>query len=179
MPNHVHLVMVPETEDGLRPAWAEAHRQYTRYVNFRQWWRGHLLQERFHSFAMDEHYLRAAVRYVERNPMAAKLCTQLEYWPWSSVKAHLSGEDDGVVQEMPMLSRVSDWRRYPADDVNQGIESPAIQMRSRTGLPLGEPEFISALERLTGKTLARRQPGPKPKPQQRQVYCPRDSSPGD
>ena len=32
MPNHVHLVMVPSTEDGLRAALGEAHRHYTRHV---------------------------------------------------------------------------------------------------------------------------------------------------
>jgi len=36
MPNHVHLVMVPDQEDGLRAALGEAHRHYTRHINFRQ-----------------------------------------------------------------------------------------------------------------------------------------------
>ena len=39
MPNHVHLVMVPNEEDGLRVTLGEAHRRYTRYVNFRKGWR--------------------------------------------------------------------------------------------------------------------------------------------
>ncbi len=42
MPNHVHLVAVPESEDGLRRAIGEAHRRYSRRVNFREGWRGHL-----------------------------------------------------------------------------------------------------------------------------------------
>jgi putative transposase len=57
MPNHVHLVMVPAEEDGLRGTLGEAHRRYTRYINFREGWRGHLWQERFHSLVMDESYL--------------------------------------------------------------------------------------------------------------------------
>jgi len=36
MPNHVHLVMVPQSEDGLRAALSEAHRRYTRHINFRE-----------------------------------------------------------------------------------------------------------------------------------------------
>src|SRR3989304_3449154 len=44
MPNHVHLIAVPESEDGLRKAIGEAHRRYTRRVNFREGWRGHLWQ---------------------------------------------------------------------------------------------------------------------------------------
>jgi putative transposase len=73
MPKHVHLVMVPGEDDGLRAALGEAHRRYTRHVKFRQGWRGHLWQERFHSFVMDEQYLLATVRYVERNPVVARL----------------------------------------------------------------------------------------------------------
>lgn len=45
MPNHIHLVMVPNEEDGLRTVLGEAHRHYTRHVNFREGWRGHLWQE--------------------------------------------------------------------------------------------------------------------------------------
>jgi len=57
MPNHVHLIAVPETEEGLARAIGEAHRRYTRRINFREGWRGHLWQERFASFPMDERYL--------------------------------------------------------------------------------------------------------------------------
>ena len=50
MPNHVHLIAVPQSEDSLRRAIGEAHRRYTRGVNFREGWRGHLWQGRFASF---------------------------------------------------------------------------------------------------------------------------------
>ena len=73
MPNHVHLIAVPKTEDGLRRAIGEAHRRYTRRINFREKWRGYLWQGRFASFIMDEPYLLAAARYVELNPVRAKL----------------------------------------------------------------------------------------------------------
>ena len=46
MPNHVHLILVPSPEDALCRAVGEAHRRYTRHVNFRQGWRGHLWQPR-------------------------------------------------------------------------------------------------------------------------------------
>ena len=39
MPNHVHLIVVPETKDGLNLAIGEAHRRYTRRINFREDWR--------------------------------------------------------------------------------------------------------------------------------------------
>lgn len=49
MDNHVHLILVPRASDGLRAALGEAHRRYTRHVNFREGWRGHLFQARFAS----------------------------------------------------------------------------------------------------------------------------------
>ena len=53
MPNHLHLVLVPRDPDGLRAALGEAHRRYTRRIKIREGRRGHLWQERFHSFPMD------------------------------------------------------------------------------------------------------------------------------
>ena len=50
MPNHVHLIAVPDTENSLAKAIGEAHRRYTRHINFRKGWRGHLWQGRFASY---------------------------------------------------------------------------------------------------------------------------------
>ena len=73
MPNHVHLILVPRDADGLRAALADAHRRYSRDINFRQGWRGYLWQGRFASFPMDDNYLLACARYVELNPVRANL----------------------------------------------------------------------------------------------------------
>jgi putative transposase len=163
MPNHVHLVMVPNTEDGLRATLGEAHRHYTRHINYRQGWRGHLWQERFHSFLMDEDYLLATVRYVERNPVAAGLCRHPEEWPWSSARAHLQGIDDSLVTVKPMLDRVPGWSAYLSSNSQQDM-AESIRRHNRTGRPLGSAEFIQTLEQQTGKTLAPGRPGPKPSP---------------
>lgn len=162
MPNHVHLVMVPSHEDGLRAALGEAHRRYTRRVNFRKRWRGHLWQERFHSFPMEEPYLLATVRYVERNPVAARLCRRAEEWPWSSARAHMRGRDDGLVEVQPMLSLVGGWESYLSESGNDGIASH-IKKHSRSGRPLGDERFVQTTERLTGRVLTQRRPGRKKK----------------
>ena len=93
MPNHVHLIAVPESEDGLRRGIGEAHRRYSRMINFREGWKGHLWQGRFSSFPMDEGYLLAATRYIEMNPVRAHLADTPEGWPWSSARAHLAGKE--------------------------------------------------------------------------------------
>ncbi len=104
MPNHVHLILVPRDEDGLRAALGETHRRYTRHVNLREGWRGHLWQERFHSFPMDRGWLLAAARYVELNPVRARLVKRARDWPWSSARAHLAGRDDALVGTAPLLA---------------------------------------------------------------------------
>ena len=162
MPNHVHLVMVPSREDGLRAALGEAHRRYTRRVNFRMGWREHLWQERFHSFPMDEPYLLATVRYVERNPVAARLCRQPQEWRWSSAAAHLRGRDDQLVEVGPMLGLVDDWGSYLSKSEDNDIAAH-IKEHLRTGRPLGDAQFVKTIERITGRFIARRKPGRKKK----------------
>src|SRR5208282_6750 len=49
------------------------HRRYTRWINCREGWRGHLWQGRFASFVMDEDHLLTAARYVDLNPVRAGL----------------------------------------------------------------------------------------------------------
>jgi len=152
MTNHVHLVMVPATEDGLRAALGEAHRQYTRHVNFREGCRGHLWQKRFHSFAMDEYYLLTAVRYVEMNPVHAGMVRQAENYPWSSARAHLAGRDDGLVRVQPMLDRIGNWREYLDSRLDDGIVE-TFRRHSRTGRPLGDESFLNLLESKLGRKL--------------------------
>ena len=160
MPNHVHLVVVPEHKDSLAVFFREAHRQYTRRINFREGWRGHLWQERFHSFVMDEAYLLATARYVELNPVKARLCQAPEDWAWSSAQAHLRGEDDALVSVNPMLNRVCDWREYL--DVNESIDmQKSIREYTRTGRPGGTDDFVSKLEGQIKRTLRKGKPGPK------------------
>jgi len=83
MPNHVHVILTPEDEQGLRRTFADLHRRYTRFINARHGWTGHLWQGRFGSVAMDDAYLAHAVRYVAMNPVRAGLVERAEDWRWS------------------------------------------------------------------------------------------------
>jgi putative transposase len=160
MPNHVHIVAVPRSEDGLRRAISEAHRRYTRHVNFREGWRGHLWQGRFHSFPMDESYCLTVARYVELNPVRANLVSKPEDYRWSSASAHLSGGDDMLVKVAPLLEMVDDW----AEVLRAEIEEKRLQeirLHECTGRPLGDVSFVERLESASGRLLKRRKPGPK------------------
>ena len=161
MPNHVHLIIVPPDEDGLRAALGEAHRRYTRHINFRKGWRGFLWQGRFASFPMDDAYLLNCARYVELNPVRAKLARRARDWKWSSARAHLAGKDDGLARVKPLLAMVPDW----ADFLAAGMEKEpleAIRRSERTGRPLGAASFVKRLERRLGRVLTKQKPGPKP-----------------
>jgi len=152
MPNHVHLIAVPQSEDGLARAIGEAHCRYTRRINFREKWRGYLWQGRFASFVMDEPYLLAAVRYVELNPVRAGLVADPADWPWSSAKAHLCGRDDRLVRVAPMLAMVADWRGL-LDSAIREEELRDLREHGRTGRPLGNAMFVERLERVIGRVL--------------------------
>lgn len=160
MPNHVHFVVVPQQQDSLSMFFSDAHRRYTRRVNFRQGWQGHLWQERFHSSVMDERYLLTAVRYTELNPVRAGLCSRSADWSWSSIHAHLKGEDDILVTVKPLLERIDNWREYLAtQDTEEEFET--IRNHARTGRPMGNDGFIDKLEHMTGNRLRKGKPGPK------------------
>ncbi len=162
MPNHVHLIAVPERADSLRKAIGEAHRRYTRYINFRERWRGHLWQERFASFPMDENHLLAAARYVELNPVRAKLVRRPGQYTWSSASAHLRGQDDILVKTGPLLEIGGDWQTFLSGGISEN-KAEKLRTHERTGRPLGDDSFVLSLEALLGRTLRRKKPGPKKK----------------
>jgi len=173
MDNHVHLILVPGHEDGLRATLGEAHRRYTRMVNFREGWRGHLFQGRFASYPMDEAHLMAAVRYVENNPVAAGLAKRAQDWEWSSAKSHVRGRRlrcDPLTDVETLAGLVPNWRamlRHGLEAGGVGAEgeaaAEAIEARLRTGRPLAADKWIARQETAIGRTLRLAKRGPKPK----------------
>ena len=161
-PNHVHLIAVPRTGQGLRRAIGEAHRRYTRMIDFRQKWRGYLWQGRLASFVMDKPHLLAAARHVESNPVRANLVGDAVDWPWSSAKTHLSARDDHLVEVAPMPAMVKDWRAF-LDSAMPEEQLRELRTHARTGRPLGNTTFVDRLERLVGRVLRPGRPGRKPR----------------
>ncbi|MEN6622698.1 MAG: transposase [Smithella sp.] len=152
MPNHVHLIAVPETEEGLRQAIGETHRRYTRQINFREKWKGHLWQGRFSSFVMDEQYLLAAARYIELNPVKAKLVKKPGQYQWSSAKAHMTAKDDQLVRVKPLLKLIDDWDAFLTGGYTEEEEALLIH-HEQTGRPLGSINFVKRLENKLNRIL--------------------------
>ncbi|MFN0194912.1 MAG: transposase [Aestuariivirga sp.] len=162
MPNHVHLILVPGNEAGLAQALGRTHRRYAGFVNARARRTGHLFQERFASAAMDEAHLLACLAYVSLNPVRARLVDRAEDWPWSSVRAHLGLGDDGLTDAAPALDRVPRFR-----DLLDGPADPphfaCLRQAEVIGRPLGDRDFVLALEGKLGRKLLPEKRGPKPK----------------
>jgi len=161
MPNHVHLILIPRRADSLARLLRKTHACYALQINQEHGWQGHLWQERFHSFVMDEEHLLAAARYVELNPVRAGLCQRPEGWRWSSVHFHMCERADQLISTGGMRAYVDDWRSY-LDDALTHSEIDKLRQHTSTGRPAGDQQFIAQLEHLTGRRLVRRKPGPKP-----------------
>src|SRR3954471_15316383 len=84
MSTHYHLVLTASRErlsNGMR----RLNGDYARRFNKRHARRGHLFDERFASFAIeDEQHLEAAIEYVLQNPVRAGLCGEARDWEWSA-----------------------------------------------------------------------------------------------
>jgi putative transposase len=163
MPNHVHIIIVPSDVDGLWRTFRRVHRDYTGYINARMRVTGHLWQGRYGSVAMDEAHLHAALRYVALNPVRARLVGRAEDWQWSSVRAHLAGEDNEVVKVAPALERVGDFKAFLSEAFDEAMTYAALRRAESVGRPIGSKAWLADMEAKTGMTLAPQKRGPAPK----------------
>jgi putative transposase len=161
MPNHVHLILVPSDQDGLRRALARVHRAYAGIIQARRKRSGHFWQGRFGAVAMDEDYLAAALRYVALNPVRARLVGRAQDWRWSSTRAHLRGRDDGLTALQPIKDRFPGFADLLATEADPE-QFERLRAAESIGRPLGSDRFLARLERRTGRTLKPARRGPKP-----------------
>ncbi len=73
---------------------------------------------------MDEAHLYHAFAYVSLNPVRAGLVKRAEDWPWSSVRAHLNGGNDGITTTAPLHERIDDVARFLNRDYDDGVFEP-------------------------------------------------------
>ncbi|MCP3874698.1 MAG: transposase [Desulfobacteraceae bacterium] len=158
MTNHIHLLAVPEKEDSLAKAVGEAHRRYTRMINFRDNVRGFLFQGRFSSCPVyTGEYLLASVRYIEQNPVKAKIVKYPWQYKWSSAGFHCKKViHDPLIRESSLLSDINDWKRFLSTKTEKISQ---IEEKTRTGRPFGPDGFYSLVEELTGNNPRPGQPG--------------------
>lgn len=161
MPNHVHIIAVPGHADGLRAMFADSHRRYTNYINWRHGWSGHLWQGRFGSAAMDDDHLAEAVRYVLLNPVRALLAKNAQGWAHSSAQAHFHAKADPLIDPAPLAERFGDFSSVL--DTGLADDFGSIRQSEKTGRPLGAAAWLKSVETQTGRRLSPGKRGPKPK----------------
>jgi putative transposase len=168
MPNHVHLVVVPEGAEGLEQVLRPLHMRYAQRINRNREWSGHLWQGRFFSAVLDESYLWAAIRYVERNPVRAGIVARAEHYRWSSAAAHCGLRADVLLTTaetwQPTLAPVDSWEKWLATD-EDARQLDVLRESVNKGLPCGSEAFVTGLERASGLNLRVRPQGRPSKPE--------------
>jgi putative transposase len=155
MTNHVHLVAIPHEEEALAQAIGRTHFRYTQYVNRLHRRSGHLWQGRFYSCALDGRHLWLALKYVELNPVRAKLCRRAWQYAWSSAALHTDEKAESELLNLPRWYKqicAQEWRKELAEGLTDA-EVARIRLRTHTGRPLGSDRFLVKLETLLGRRV--------------------------
>jgi len=153
---------VPKTETSLAQSFRGAHTRFTLAVNATRRETGHLWQDRYFSCPLDETHLWAAVRYVERNPVRAKLVLAAEQYKWSSARGHCGLKTDPLLAKgFPPTGVVSNWREWLQEE-NEAL-STAVRRQTKTGRPCGSFSFVEHLESMVNRVLQLQKVGRKKK----------------
>jgi putative transposase len=147
MSNHWHLVLWPENDGDLGAFMQKLTITHARnwQVNRRRVGYGHLYQGRYKSFPIesDEHFYQV-VRYVERNPLRAKMVRRAENWRYGSLWRRVSGtaESRRILSDWP-LSRPRSWLQY-VNQPQSEAELAAIRRSVERGQPYGDDAWVRA-----------------------------------
>ncbi len=163
MDNHFHLLLEPTEQESLMKCLHGATFRYAQYFNLKYTRSGRLWQNRYFSCLVDkDEYLWAVVRYIEKNPVRAKIVEKAEDWKWSSAGQHIMGTRSDSIILCKWLSKAE------SDKYNKFIESEEsdeeIRKATMTGRPLGNSNFIEMLEAMLERSLKPRKGG-RPKKQ--------------
>jgi putative transposase len=122
MPNHWHLVLWPGEDVSLSAfmQWLTSTHVRRYHAHYDLVGTGHLYQERYRNeVCTDERRLFATIRYVEANPLAAKLVGCARAWRWSSLSMRVISGDQDFLTACP-IELPPNWPEY----VDQTTEAP-------------------------------------------------------
>ena len=162
MSNHVHFIGMPKNEESLGNVFKYVNMKYSQYFNRKIGKGGHLFQGRFFSSVMDERYTLACARYIERNPVRAKMVKRPQGWQWSSARVHCSIEKKDILKVNELFDYVGkkgrDWQDFIEEhDYLQEIKE--IRQQTIRGRPLGNGTFLKKLEKKLNRSLIIRSAG--------------------
>jgi putative transposase len=136
--NHVHPVSVPAQVDTLSSVLKPLDLRYAQHVNWTQRISGRLWQGRYFSCPLDEEHVLAAIRYVERNLVRARMLRRAENYDWSSAAAHCGMREDPMLSCLPKGRPVEavDWSAWLAEGDDAKMLA-TLRLNIRTGRPAG------------------------------------------
>ncbi|TLS67497.1 transposase [Mariprofundus erugo] len=178
MPNHVHLLMTPNTGNGIGKVMQSLGRYYVQYFN-RQYQRtGTLWEGRYRSTVLDsEAYLMACSRYIELNPVRAGMVEHPGEYPWSSYEYNAQGYESDLVTAHALYlqlgnhpqARCEAYSRLFEADMDSALLDEIREATNKSWV-LGSGTFKEQVE-----TLTKRQASPKARGGDRKSKAYRDS----
>ncbi len=168
MNNHVHFVAIPTEKEALAKTFNTTHMRYAQYCNKKKKVCGHLWQGRFFSSILDEQYLLEAVRYVERNPVRAKMVKKAWEWRWSSAGVHVGKKESDInLSQNAFLKEVikDNWKQYISQKDDEKY-TEELRRLTRIGRPFAGEKLLDKLEE---KLKIKIRPNPKGRPKQKRV----------
>jgi len=127
--------------------------RYSQYFNMRNKATGHLWQGRFFSCVFDDRHLYAGMRYVENNPVRARIVKKAEEYKWSSAQSHVKRKTDSVLSEgCYIVEEIKDWASYLREKEDSSLVAN-IRQNTKTGRPCGDDGFMQRIEKLLGRRL--------------------------
>jgi len=162
MSNHVHFVATPARPDSIHKVFHWCHTAYVDYFNEKYSLSGHLWEQRPFSCVLSEDHLWNTMRYVELNPVRARMVSCARDYRWSSAGAHSLGSADPLLAGDDRLA-IPGWTDWLAGEGYDPKVDDYIRACTFSGRPCGDEAFVLDLERLTQRRLRPGKPGPKPK----------------
>jgi len=159
MPNHVHLLVTPESAGAVASMMQDLGRRYVRIFNDVHGRTGTLWEGRYKAAMIDtERYFLTCQRYIELNPVRASLVKNPADFRWSSHRHYVHGASNPLVTPHSIMQRLAndDTARREAylDLFKEPIEPAVIDLiRSRTnkGWPIGSEDFLQQIEAVLGR----------------------------
>jgi putative transposase len=158
MTNHIHLILLPTTDDGLQKMLKPLHMRYSQYINKQQNTTGILWQGRFFSSPLDEQYTYYAFAYVENNPVAANMVANAIDYKYSSSRHHAGIKADKLITEYDIGVKQNEYLEYLQSMVKQKYFD-ILKTNTRKGLPCGSDDFVNKLSDKVGRDLSFKEVG--------------------
>lgn len=160
MTNHVHLVMTPESSDGISRVMQSLGRRYVQFVNFEYHRSGTLWEGRHKASLLDaDNYFMTCMRYVELNPVRANMVMHPADYRWTSYRANAHSEPASLITQHPLylaLGGDASHRQHAYRSLFEtqldDTDIQAIRKAVRFSTPLGNKRFKNQVESLLGRT---------------------------